>query len=194
MTIAERNMKSPTHTLAATFMFVLLIASRGVAEQSSQAERLSRLEEQVSKLMQVIVALDDRVKEPGPSPAPSDLVGGQKTIASNTSAPQGVRQWTNVEVWLSIGVLIFGALVLLLQSQLIYKAHPPWSSNAILRINGLTLIITGALMLVTASYSANDIAPVIGLLGSIAGYLLGSGSSSQHRQSNQTLLPTESTQ
>jgi len=37
------------------------------------------------------------------------------------------------------------------------------------------LIITSGLTLVTAGYSSEQMSPVMGLLGTIAGYLLGSG-------------------
>ena len=37
----------------------------------------------------------------------------------------------------------------------------------------VTLIIVGSLFLVTAGYGNTQIAPIIGLLGTVAGYLLG---------------------
>ena len=49
------------------------------------------------------------------------------------------------------------------------------SAEAILRTFGVTLIITAAVFLVVAGYTEAQIAPVIGLLGAIAGYLLGRG-------------------
>jgi len=71
-------------------------------------------------------------------------------------------------------VLVFGAMVFALQTWLVVKMPLNWTPNAILRFNGLTLIITGAILLVTAGYSNEQMTPVIGLLGAIAGYLLGS--------------------
>lgn len=38
---------------------------------------------------------------------------------------------------------------------------------------GLTLVVTAGLFLITAGYSETQIAPMMGLLGTIAGYLLG---------------------
>lgn len=88
--------------------------------------------------------------------------------------PGETRHWTSIEIVLSFSVLVFGAMVFGLQTWLIVKLPLNWTPNAILRFNGLTLIITGAILLVTAGYSNEQMTPVIGLLGAIAGYLLGS--------------------
>ena len=95
--------------------------------------------------------------------------------SSETLAPGGERNWTAIEIVLSVAVLIFGAMVFVLQTILIVKLKLDWTPTAILRFNGLTLIITGAILLVTAGYSNQQMAPVIGLLGAVAGYLLGAG-------------------
>jgi uncharacterized membrane protein len=46
-------------------------------------------------------------------------------------------------------------------------------TEAVLRIFGTILIIMLAVFLVVAGYTDTQIAPVMGLLGTIAGYLLG---------------------
>lgn len=71
---------------------------------------------------------------------------------------------------MSAAVLGFGLVVLILAALLIKAGQ---DSEAILRTFGTILIIVGALFLVVAGYSANQVAPVMGLLGTIAGYLLG---------------------
>ncbi len=48
-----------------------------------------------------------------------------------------------------------------------------FSDENVIRILALVLIVTGTLFLVTMGYSANQIAPALGLLGTIAGYMLG---------------------
>jgi small-conductance mechanosensitive channel len=75
------------------------------------------------------------------------------------------------EVWLSLGVLLFGMVVILAQAFLISKREEPLSES--LKYLGVTLIIVGSLFLVTAGYGNSQIAPIIGLLGTVAGYLLG---------------------
>lgn len=84
------------------------------------------------------------------------------------------RQWAPVEVWLSAGVLCFGALIMALQTAVVVLSKTTWSSQAIVGLYALTLIITGSIVLVTAGYSAEQASPVMGLLGMITGYLLGS--------------------
>lgn len=75
------------------------------------------------------------------------------------------------EVWLSLGVLVFGMVVILAQAFLISKREEALSES--LKYLGVTLIIVGSLFLVTAGYGNSQIAPIIGLLGTVAGYLLG---------------------
>lgn len=67
-------------------------------------------------------------------------------------------------------MLVFGLIVILLATYLIKAGK---SSEAVLRIFGTILIIVIAVFLVVAGYSDTQIAPVMGLLGTIVGYLLG---------------------
>jgi hypothetical protein len=75
------------------------------------------------------------------------------------------------EVWLSLGVLVFGMIVILAQALIINRRQEPLSQS--LKYLSITLIIVGSLFLVTAGYGNAQIAPIIGLLGTVAGYLLG---------------------
>lgn len=75
------------------------------------------------------------------------------------------------EVWLSLGVLFFGIVVVLSQAYIINRREEPVSQS--LKYLSVSLIIVGALFLVTAGYGNTQIAPIIGLLGTVAGYLLG---------------------
>ena len=71
---------------------------------------------------------------------------------------------------ISVTVLIFGMFVLLLAAYLIRIGK---SSESVLRIFGTVLIIVISVFLVVAGYTSTQIAPVMGLLGTIVGYLLG---------------------
>jgi uncharacterized membrane protein len=71
---------------------------------------------------------------------------------------------------ISTVVLVFGLLVILLATYLIKAGK---NTEAVLRIFGTILILTMAVFLVVAGYTDTQIAPVIGLLGTIVGYLLG---------------------
>lgn len=88
------------------------------------------------------------------------------------------RDWTEIEIVLSGGILVFGLCCLGIETLLILRSahhNMTFDSSAISRMTGLTLIVTSSLVLVTAGYSTEQIGPVMGLLGTIAGYLLGSG-------------------
>ncbi len=78
---------------------------------------------------------------------------------------------TDFELLLALSILIFGLCVLCLELYLI-KNKQIESDDAV-RIVTMTLIIIGALFLVAAGYNNNQIAPPLGLLGTMAGYILG---------------------
>lgn len=85
--------------------------------------------------------------------------GGSKTWWSNTDA-----------MTISSVVLAFGLVVFLLATYLIKSGK---DSDGVLRFFGTVLIIFLATFLVVAGYSDTQMGPVMGLLGTIAGYLLG---------------------
>jgi len=78
-----------------------------------------------------------------------------------------------IEIVLSVSLLIFALLVLLLLTLIASKADPVWDHHAILRVFGLTLVVSMSVLLIIAGYDKDQIAPVMGLLGVVAGYLLG---------------------
>lgn len=78
---------------------------------------------------------------------------------------------TGMEFLLSLAVLVFGLLLILLEILLIKEKHI--KSVDIIKFITITLIITSTLFLITAGYSNKQIAPAVGLMGTIAGYLLG---------------------
>lgn len=101
-----------------------------------------------------------------------------KTIATTPAA--GPEWWSNQNAMtMSTVVLVFGIVVLVLCAGLMRNSRP--SPEAILRVFGTVLIITGALFLVVAGYTDQQLAPVMGLLGTLAGYLLGKGSPNEPR-------------
>lgn len=78
---------------------------------------------------------------------------------------------SRLEFTLSIIVLVFGLLLILLEIFLIRSKKI--DSEDTIKFITITLIITSTLYLITAGYSNDQIAPAVGLLGTIAGYLLG---------------------
>ena len=74
------------------------------------------------------------------------------------------------EFYLSLAILLFGLLTVALETVVITRSN--WNLDP-LKIIGLTLVLTGCIFLISAGYNDRQIAPVIGLLGTIAGYILG---------------------
>ncbi len=82
------------------------------------------------------------------------------------------------EFWLSIIILFFGFIVISAEYALLRNNTA--TAEEILRIFAVTLIVVGTMFLITASFSNDQIAPAMGLFGTIAGYLL--GRKSAHKQ------------
>jgi hypothetical protein len=93
-------------------------------------------------------------------------------------------QKTIQEIYMSIAVLVFGLLVVVAQTLLFYRQKA--DVEEAFKYFIVTLIIIGALFLVTAGYGNEQIAPILGLLGTIAGYLLGKAFDGKGRRSNPT--------
>lgn len=88
--------------------------------------------------------------------------------------PSNANWWTPTSAMtMSSLVLLYGLFTIALATWLIKAGK---KSESILRVYGTIMIIVISVFLVVAGYSNNQIAPVTGLLGTIAGYLLGKGS------------------
>lgn len=78
---------------------------------------------------------------------------------------------------LSLMVLIFGLIFFAIQLFVVVKIE--MDSEHIVTFMSTSLLIISSLYLISAGWSSEQIAPAIGLLGTIAGYLLGRNSSLQ---------------
>lgn len=110
-------------------------------------------------LVALLVTVPAYGQQGNPAPSPTDV------------ASVGRGYLTNSEIIISFGVLAFGlfmtcAAIFLLKTALT-------SATEVIRLIALLLIVSGVLFLVAAGYSAQDISPALGLLGTVAGYLLG---------------------
>ena len=92
------------------------------------------------------------------------------SVASKSSPPEPALWSTTNAMTMSTAVLVFGLLVICFATYLIRTGQ---HMESVLRIFGTILIIVIAVFLVVAGYSDQQIAPVMGLLGTIVGYLLG---------------------
>ena len=92
-----------------------------------------------------------------------------------SSAPtQRAAVWTAENAMtVSASILLFGAFTIVIAALLIKWGH---NSESTLRVLGTITIIFASIFLIVAGYSDKQIAPVMGLLGTIAGYLLGKSS------------------
>jgi hypothetical protein len=101
------------------------------------------------------------------------MVPRQNNEIESSSNPtiKELKPFSSWEFSLSLSVLAFGIIVLGLEVFLVWKHMV--SQDAIVKFIIVTLIITSTLFLITAGYDNNQIAPAMGLLGTIAGYLLG---------------------
>lgn len=105
-----------------------------------------------------------------PSEASADDGSTNPTNPPPGNLREGGTMSTN-EFRLSLIVLSFGVVVVLCEFLLLRKRV--LSGADVLRIFSVTLIIIGTFFIVTAGFSSQQIAPAMGLLGTIAGYLLG---------------------
>lgn len=94
---------------------------------------------------------------------------------SASVSPSKYNFLTSFEFILSISVLIFGLIVVLLEIYLVKNKQI--EPDTLVKFIVVTLIITGTLFLITAGYNNNQIAPAVGLFGTVAGYLLGKSNS-----------------
>lgn len=88
-----------------------------------------------------------------------------------------VPWWSpNDAMTISASVLVFGVLVMVLASRALHKGIP---AALVMRLFGMLTIVVMAVFLVVAGYDSQQIAPVTGLLGTLAGYLLGKSTTAE---------------
>jgi len=82
-----------------------------------------------------------------------------------------VEALTSLEFYLSFIVLSFGVIVFVIEFACIRKvAFGPEES---IKLVAVTLIIVSTLFIISAGFGSEEIAPAMGLFGTIAGYILG---------------------
>lgn len=88
--------------------------------------------------------------------------GSSATYDYNPAADEGL--------WLSGIIMGFSLILVAFMTYLIKTGS---GQESVLKVFGTILIIVAAVFLIVAGYSEKQIAPVIGLLGTIVGYILG---------------------
>lgn len=106
--------------------------------------------------------------------AKQEALKDAKATIEGKSASASAQWWSNANAMtMSACVLIFGALVIAMVANQI-KNHDVSDREAKMFI--VVLVIVSALFVVVAGYSDSQMAPVMGLLGTIVGYVLGNRS------------------
>jgi hypothetical protein len=90
--------------------------------------------------------------------------------AANIAAP--ISLLSNKEFWLTTFMLVFGLVIILIEYMLV-RNRMNEKIEDFSKFFVLTLIIIGTLVLIGSGLSNDQIAPAVGLFGTIAGYLLG---------------------
>lgn len=105
-----------------------------------------------------------------PAPATSTT-----TTAPPAKSPPAKKPWDPTH--LCFGILFYAVLIIGLTAFLIYKkkiSAPIHDNQWFVRVLVVPMCIVAAVFLTIAGYDQQQIAPVVGLLGTIIGYLLGS--------------------
>lgn len=94
------------------------------------------------------------------------------STAGTTTATSGVKtSWWSVHdaMTISSAVLVFGLVVIAFATRALSRGL---KTDQVLRLFGMLTIIIMAVFLIVAGYGNEQIAPALGLLGTVAGYLL----------------------
>lgn len=96
------------------------------------------------------------------------------------ATPGKVPWWSVTDAMtISASILLFGLLVMVLATRALQQGV---AAGLVLRLFGMLTIVILAVFLVVAGYDSQQIAPVTGLLGTLAGYLVGRSVQEQPRQ------------
>jgi len=91
--------------------------------------------------------------------------------ATSPAPPPASHFLSSTEGELTLVVLGFGVLIVIALTFLLRRTNS--SADDAIRAYSVTLILIGTMVLICAGYSNDQIAPAMGLFGTLAGYLLG---------------------
>lgn len=107
----------------------------------------------------------------------SALSALEQAQAAFDKAPNALIQpWSQELVrFLSIDVLGFSCLAIVLSAVLLWRTQA--SPSQVLKVFGVLSIVGFSALLLVVGYSNEQLTPIVGLFGAIAGYLLGKDTS-----------------
>ena len=107
------------------------------------------------------------------------------SVPTQPNLPRGSLELVSSRAFLlTVSLLLFGVIIIFLEFLLLRKRLNDRIDD-LGKFFILTLIIIGTLVLVGAGFNADQIAPVIGLFGTVAGYLLGRNAPAQPPAGNE---------
>jgi len=107
-----------------------------------------------------------------PASAMAKLETAQAALQSASSGGGSIQPWSPELVgYLTLGVLGFSTLSLFVSAVLLWRAKA--QADQVLRVTGVLAILAFSALLLVVGYSSEQLTPIIGLFGAIAGYLLG---------------------
>jgi hypothetical protein len=102
----------------------------------------------------------------------SALNSAQAALDGARGAAHTVQPWTpDLVRFLSVSILGFSVVALIMVTALLWRSER--TPQEVLRIFGIMAIIGVSALLLVAGYSNDQLTPIVGLFGAIAGYLLG---------------------
>jgi len=94
---------------------------------------------------------------------------GNPPPAKKIVAPDKYSFLTDSEFFLAMAILIFGVIAIVFQFFLLRKDKSEYG----IKLYVVTVLVVVTVFLIPAGFSKEQMSPVMGLLGTIAGYLLG---------------------
>jgi hypothetical protein len=104
--------------------------------------------------------------------AAATSAGAAAMQPATPNTPPGLGWLTNREAALTIILLVF-ALVYLYVAVFIFTKIKEKSIEPVVRFASMLVIVVAALVLMFVGYDSQQVAPAYGLLGTLAGYILG---------------------
>ena len=106
----------------------------------------------------------------------SKMDAAQDALLQAIATQGDINLWSpSLVITLTVIVLVFGCIVLALGTHLIRKSNS--SGVLVIKFVGLVMITVFSVVLMIVGYNKDQLTPVVGLFGTIAGFLLGKGES-----------------
>ena len=103
---------------------------------------------------------------------PFEKLAEAQTAADQLTTSAATQPWSEgLVIYLSTSILAIIALALLLGTFLMWKKST--NGQDVLRLFGVVIIVGLSSLLLITGYDKDQLTPIVGLFGAIAGYLLG---------------------